>query len=78
MIFCEYKDEIIRKITFTSDLYEKYGERLEIKHQPPPDILESDELKLLIVEPPEGMQEEIVRITKELDEIRKEILAQRQ
>ena len=72
----DYKEEIIRKITFTTELYKKYGERLEIKRQPPPNVIESDELKLLIVEPPKGIQDEIERITKELDEIRKQILAQ--
>ncbi|MCK5310159.1 MAG: nucleotidyl transferase AbiEii/AbiGii toxin family protein [Thermoplasmata archaeon] len=69
----DFKDAIKQKINFTIKLYQKYGDRLEIKPAPPLDILESDELKLLLVEPPDGMQEEIVRIIKELEEIRKEI-----
>lgn len=76
--FAHFEAEIIRKIEFTTDLYQKYGDRFEIKPQPPLDVIKSEEMKLLIVEPPTDMQAEVERITNELDEIRKEILSEQQ
>jgi predicted nucleotidyltransferase component of viral defense system len=74
----DFNREIKRKIKFTVDIYEKYGERLEIQQLPPPDVLESEEFNLVQIKPPEGLQDEIIRIAEELDIIRNEILEEQQ
>ena len=70
----DFREEIIRKTKFTTDLYQRYGDRIEIVPSPPDEVLKSKELNLLLIDPPDNLQEEIVRIHSELDNIRDEIL----
>ncbi len=73
----DLRDEIIKKTKFTTDLYQRYGERIEIAPSPPDEILKSKELNLLLIDPPDNLQEEVERIHSELDKIRYEIIEQK-
>jgi predicted nucleotidyltransferase component of viral defense system len=70
----DLKKEIIEKTKFAIELYIRYEERIEIAPLPPADVLKSEELNLLLVEPPDNFQNEIERIYAELNQIRKELL----
>lgn len=70
----DFRDEIIQKTKFTTDLYHRYEERIEFTPIPPADVLRSKELNLLLVEPPDDLQKEVERIHKELGAIRSEIV----
>jgi hypothetical protein len=70
----DFRDDIIKKTRFITDLYSRCEERLEIAQSPPDEMLESKELDLLIVDPPDNLQEEVKRIHSELDDIREELL----
>ncbi|MCK4367629.1 MAG: nucleotidyl transferase AbiEii/AbiGii toxin family protein [Thermoplasmata archaeon] len=71
----EYKEQIEEKVRFMLGLYERYRENIELMRFPPADILGSEEMKLLLVEPSKDLGLEVLRIHGELDDIRKELTA---
>lgn len=71
----EYREQIKEKVRFMLGLYERYRENIELMRFPPADILGSEEMKLLLVEPSKDLGLEVLRIHGELDDIRKELTA---
>ncbi len=69
-----YKKPIMKKTKFMLDLYERYRDNIKNLDFPSPDILTSEEMKLLLVQPPSNLKDDINRIHGELDKIREELL----
>ena len=73
-IIHEYKKAIIDKTHFALEHYKRYQENIELLEFPTPDILKNEEMKLMIMPPPEDLSENIVRIHQELHQLRNELL----
>ena len=69
-----YKKAIKRKTGFMLELYERYRENIKALELPSTNILASEEMKLLLVKPPENLEENVNRIHGQLDKIREELL----
>lgn len=70
----EYEEQIKEKVRFMLDLYKRYRENIELIQYPSIEALDSEEMKLLLVPPPEDLSDNISRIHEELNQIRKELL----
>ncbi|MFQ6107889.1 MAG: nucleotidyl transferase AbiEii/AbiGii toxin family protein [Thermoplasmata archaeon] len=67
-----HSKQIEEKVRFMLEMYERYRENIELRSFPT-EILDSEETKLLLVEPPVELGPEISRIHSELDDIRGEL-----
>ncbi len=67
------KGPIIEKTRFMIDLYEKYREEFRIAHLPDPGDVPRQELDLLLVEPPEDLDDVIIRVHREIQVIMDEM-----
>jgi len=67
-------EDIKRKVRFMMNLYRRYQENLELTEFPSVDLLKTEEMKLMLVEPPAGLKWEILRIHGELTKLRSELL----
>ena len=70
----EYEDAIKEKVGFMLDLYKRYKENIELVEFPTKEVLQSEEMKLLLITPPPDLENRIQRIHGQLDDIRKELL----
>lgn len=68
------KRAIKEKTIFMLDLYERYRENIESMVFPSPDLLVSEEMKLMLQPIPDDLEQNILRIHKQLDDVKKEIL----
>ncbi len=69
-----YKEAIKEKTKFMLDLYERYRENIESMRFPSTEILSSEEMKLMLLPQPKGLEHNIKRIHQQLDDVRKELL----
>jgi predicted nucleotidyltransferase component of viral defense system len=69
----DLKDRIISKIRFSVDLYKRYRENMDLSTFPGSVTRNSDEMDLLIVDPPVGLLKAIPRIHSELETIRNDL-----
>ncbi|MBU4031563.1 MAG: nucleotidyl transferase AbiEii/AbiGii toxin family protein, partial [Candidatus Thermoplasmatota archaeon] len=73
-IMDEFRSQIIEKTRFSIDLYSRYGESIEMPSMPPLDALKSEEMSLLLVQPPKGLRPKLKNIQSELESIRTDII----
>ncbi|OGS42683.1 MAG: hypothetical protein A3K67_05635 [Euryarchaeota archaeon RBG_16_62_10] len=69
------KNDIIRKTNFMLDLYTRYHENFMFTRFPRKGLLASDEMKLLLADPPRSLGDEIVRIQLELEELKEDLVS---
>ena len=70
----DYKLEIIKKTKFMLDLYKRYRENIHSLDFPDIDLLESEEMKLMIIPPPDDFVLNIYRTHSQLEEIKNILL----
>ena len=70
----EFRSQIIQKTRYSIDLYNRYGDSIEMPIIPPFNILKSQEMDLLLVQPPGDMGQILEKVHSELESIRGEIL----
>jgi signal recognition particle subunit SEC65 len=70
----EFRSQIIEKTRFSIDLYRRYGESIEMPSIPPLDALRSEEMRLLLVQPPTDLRPKLKNIQSELESIRIDII----
>ncbi len=70
----KYKEAIKKKTKFMLDLYKRYKENIEFLEYPSTNILNSEELKLMLVSPPKNLNQNITNLHDQLNEIRNELL----
>jgi predicted nucleotidyltransferase component of viral defense system len=68
------KKDIYRKIRFMLELYNRYRENIELIKLPSVDLLNDEELKLLLIETPEDLGDNISNIHEQLNAIKGEFL----
>jgi len=69
----EMKKEIVRKTVLMIQSYSRYDRRFHESEFPQVDSLDNEEMKLMLVEPPEDLTAEIKRVHEELEVVRTEI-----
>jgi hypothetical protein len=67
------KGPIIEKTRFMIDLYEKYREEFKVSCLPAPEDVPSRELDLLLVDPPKDLDDDIIRVHREIQAIMDEM-----
>jgi hypothetical protein len=67
------KEPIIEKTRFMLDLYERYREEFRVEGLPDPEDVPRQELDLLLMEPPEDLDEDIIRVHREIQGIMDEM-----
>lgn len=70
----KYKEAIKKKTKFMLNLYKRYKENIEFLEFPSTDILNSEELKLMLVPPPKNLDQNITRLHRQLNEIRSKLI----
>jgi hypothetical protein len=70
-----FRGPILEKTRFMLELYTRYQENIELLDLPSQNEMEDDELKLLLMDPPENLQAAVIEIHGKLEGIRKEILS---
>ena len=69
----KFQPQILKKIRFMLELYERYNENIELLDFPVVDLTRADEMKLMIVPPPKDLVKNIKRIHKELEGIKNKL-----
>ena len=70
----KFEPQIVEKTKFMLDLYERYQDNIEQIDFPSHKILDSEEMELLLIKSPEGLNKEVMRIHNELMEIKEKIM----
>jgi len=68
----KFGDEIIQKTRFSLENYDRYRKNLEKPQKP--NFSSGEELKLLLIQPPEDFKEGLRNIYLNLDELRAKLL----
>lgn len=67
-----YKNEIIQKTQFALNTYDRY--RKNLKRYQIPNFSNEEEMKLLLIQPPNGLEESLRKIYQRLDKLRDELI----
>ena len=70
----EFEPQIIEKTKFMLDMYKRYQDNIEQIDFPDHTVLDSEEMELLLIKPPDDLNKEVIRIHKELVEIKEKVL----
>jgi len=69
-----FEPQIVEKTKFMLDLYKRYQDNMEQINFPDHTILDSEEMELLLIKSPEGLNREVQRIHKELMAIKEKMM----
>jgi hypothetical protein len=73
----EFKPQILEKVSFMLDTYERYRENIELQNGLPPEIGNADEMKLLLGEPSKTLPGKWRTVNAQLKKIGKEVLQEK-
>lgn len=69
----KFQPQILKKIRFMLDLYERYNENIELLELPEVDLTKADEMKLMIVPAPKDLGMNVKRIHRELETVKSKL-----
>ena len=72
----QYKQAVKKKTKFMLDLYERYKENIGFLEFPSKDLLDTEELKLMLIPPPKDLEKNVAKLHKQLKTIRDELLSE--
>jgi predicted nucleotidyltransferase component of viral defense system len=71
----KFKKEIKKKTQFMLDLYERYRENIISLDFPSADLIGNEEMKLIIVPPPKGLEKMVDSVHKQLEKVRDDLVS---